>query len=65
MQYQVAVAKHLGLQTLRLASSPLLPFNTTHYAFELESYLDRYGYIPCLLHLSSYLYLFLVSESKV
>lgn len=37
----VAVAKHLGLQTLRLASSPLLPFNTTHYAFELESYLDR------------------------
>ncbi|KAF8913769.1 hypothetical protein CPB84DRAFT_1720466 [Gymnopilus junonius] len=37
----VAVAKHLGLQTLRLASSPLLPFNTTHYAFELESYLDQ------------------------
>uniref|UniRef100_A0A8H7Y1D9 Zn-dependent exopeptidase n=1 Tax=Psilocybe cubensis TaxID=181762 RepID=A0A8H7Y1D9_PSICU len=37
----VAVAKHLGLQTLRLATSALLPFNTTHYAFELESYLDR------------------------
>ncbi|KDR83894.1 hypothetical protein GALMADRAFT_236366 [Galerina marginata CBS 339.88] len=37
----VAVAKHLGLQTLRLASSPLLPFNTTHYAFEVESYLDK------------------------
>ena len=39
--FQVAVSKHLGLQTLRLASSPILPFNTTHYAYELESYLQR------------------------
>ncbi|KAJ3508656.1 hypothetical protein NLJ89_g5632 [Agrocybe chaxingu] len=36
----IAVAKHLGLQTLRLASSLALPFNTTHYAYELESYLE-------------------------
>ncbi|KAI9513246.1 Zn-dependent exopeptidase [Russula earlei] len=35
----VAVAKNLGLQTLRLASALVLPFNTTHYAFELENYL--------------------------
>jgi N-acetylated-alpha-linked acidic dipeptidase len=39
--FQVAVAKNLGLQTLRLASALVLPFNTTHYAFELENYLDR------------------------
>ncbi|KAI0307023.1 hypothetical protein B0F90DRAFT_1807731 [Multifurca ochricompacta] len=37
----VAVAKNLGLQTLRLASALVLPFNTTHYAFELENYLDK------------------------
>ncbi|KAH9965773.1 hypothetical protein BC827DRAFT_1368902 [Russula dissimulans] len=37
----VAVAKNLGLQTLRLASALVLPFNTTHLAFELESYLNR------------------------
>ncbi|KAI0053738.1 Zn-dependent exopeptidase [Auriscalpium vulgare] len=37
----VAVAKHLGVQTLRLADSIILPFNTTHYAFELESYLNK------------------------
>ncbi|CAA7259633.1 unnamed protein product [Cyclocybe aegerita] len=36
----IAVAKHLGLQTLRLGSSLALPFNTTHYAYELESYLE-------------------------
>ncbi|TFK55592.1 Zn-dependent exopeptidase [Heliocybe sulcata] len=36
----VAIAKHLGLQTLRLAGSIILPLNTTHYAYELESYLD-------------------------
>ncbi|KAF8969499.1 hypothetical protein BDZ97DRAFT_248222 [Flammula alnicola] len=35
-----AVAKHLGLQTLRLATSAVLPFNATHYAFEVESYLS-------------------------
>jgi N-acetylated-alpha-linked acidic dipeptidase len=39
--FQVAIAKNLGLQTLRLASALVLPFNTTHYAFELENYLDR------------------------
>ncbi|PPQ77354.1 hypothetical protein CVT25_010936 [Psilocybe cyanescens] len=37
----VAIAKHLGLQALRLSTSPLLPFNTTHYAYEIESYLDK------------------------
>ncbi|KAF8812308.1 Zn-dependent exopeptidase [Phlegmacium glaucopus] len=37
----VSVAKHLGLQTLRLSSAPILPFNTTHYAYELESYLNN------------------------
>jgi len=37
----VAVAKHLGLQTLRLADSIILPINTTHYAYELESYLNK------------------------
>ncbi|KAI0268104.1 hypothetical protein BC834DRAFT_952323 [Gloeopeniophorella convolvens] len=37
----VAVAKNLGLQTLRLSSALVLPFNTTHYAFELGNYLDR------------------------
>jgi len=31
----------LGLQTLRLASALVLPFNTTHYASELENYLNR------------------------
>ena len=38
--YQVAVTKNLGLQTLRLAGALVLPFNTTHYAFELAKYLD-------------------------
>ena len=38
---KVSVAKHLGLQTLRLSSAPILPFNTTHYAYELELYLDK------------------------
>ncbi|RDX41174.1 Zn-dependent exopeptidase [Lentinus brumalis] len=37
----VAVAKHLGLVTLRLADSIILPLNTTHYALELHKYLDR------------------------
>jgi N-acetylated-alpha-linked acidic dipeptidase len=36
----VAVAQHLGLQTLRLADSIVLPLNTTHYAFQLEVYLN-------------------------
>ncbi|KAN0132552.1 hypothetical protein V8E53_009568 [Lactarius tabidus] len=37
----LAVAKNLGLQTLRLSSALVLPFNTTNYAFELESYLSK------------------------
>ncbi|TFY80907.1 hypothetical protein EWM64_g3104 [Hericium alpestre] len=37
----VAVAKNLGLQALRIANSIVLPLNTTHYAFELEAYLDK------------------------
>lgn len=37
---QVAVARNLGLQTLRLSTALVLPFNTTHYAFELENYLN-------------------------
>ncbi|KAL0949286.1 hypothetical protein HGRIS_009363 [Hohenbuehelia grisea] len=36
----VAIAKHLGLQALRIASDFVLPFNTSHYASELDSYLD-------------------------
>lgn len=39
---QVAVAKHLGLQALRLADSIILPLNTTHYALSLQSYLEEY-----------------------
>jgi N-acetylated-alpha-linked acidic dipeptidase len=37
----VAIAKHLGLQALRLADSIILPLNTTHYAHELDSYVDK------------------------
>ncbi|CAE6426887.1 unnamed protein product [Rhizoctonia solani] len=37
----VAIAKHLGLVLLRLADSIVLPLNTTHYAYELENYLDH------------------------
>ncbi|KAH9179540.1 Zn-dependent exopeptidase [Lactarius sanguifluus] len=37
----VAVAKNLGLQTLRLATALVLPFNTTNYAFELEHHLNK------------------------
>ncbi|KAG8988073.1 hypothetical protein FRB90_002974 [Tulasnella sp. 427] len=36
----VAVAKHLGLVTLRLLQPPLLPLNTTQYALELGNYLE-------------------------
>ncbi|TFK55577.1 Zn-dependent exopeptidase [Heliocybe sulcata] len=36
----IAVAKHLGLMTLRLADAIVLPLNTTQYAYELDSYLD-------------------------
>ncbi|EGO02058.1 hypothetical protein SERLA73DRAFT_177776 [Serpula lacrymans var. lacrymans S7.3] len=38
---RVAVAKSLGLLTLRLADSIVLPLNTTQYAYELDLYLDR------------------------
>ncbi|EKM59322.1 uncharacterized protein PHACADRAFT_249741 [Phanerochaete carnosa HHB-10118-sp] len=37
----VAIAKLLGLQTLRLLDSITLPINTTYYAYELGSYLER------------------------
>ncbi|KAG1736384.1 Zn-dependent exopeptidase [Suillus occidentalis] len=36
----VAVAQHLGLLTLRLTDSIILPLNTTQYALELDSYVD-------------------------
>lgn len=39
----VAVAKHLGLVTLRLLQPPLLPLNTTQYASELGTYLEKYA----------------------
>ncbi|KAF8165480.1 Zn-dependent exopeptidase [Crassisporium funariophilum] len=48
----VAVAKHLGLQTLRLSSAAILPFNTTHYAYELESYLNSVELIASTASLS-------------
>lgn len=41
----VAVAKHVGLQTVRFADAFVLPINTTHYAFELENYLNMYVYL--------------------
>ncbi|KAI0053744.1 Zn-dependent exopeptidase [Auriscalpium vulgare] len=37
----VSVAKLLGLQMIRLSDSLVIPFNTTHYAFTLASYLDK------------------------
>ncbi|KAI0832592.1 Zn-dependent exopeptidase [Trametes gibbosa] len=37
----VAIAKHLGLQTVRLADSIVLPINTTHHALELQHYLNK------------------------
>jgi len=36
----VAVAKHIGLELVRLSSALVLPLNTTHYTYELENYLD-------------------------
>lgn len=41
LRIQVAIAKHLGLQTIRLADSIVLPINTTHHAVELGKYLDK------------------------
>ncbi|KAF8138385.1 hypothetical protein EV363DRAFT_1427308 [Boletus edulis] len=37
----VAIAKHIGLQVLRLSGDIILPFNTTHYSLQLQSYLDE------------------------
>ena len=42
LQHQVAVAKHLGLVALRVTDSIILPLNTTQYALELDSYVDKY-----------------------
>ena len=39
---QIAVAKQLGLQLVRMADSTVLPLNTTHYSYELERYLQKY-----------------------
>lgn len=36
----VAVAKHIGLEIVRLSSAIVLPLNTTHYTYELENYLN-------------------------
>ncbi|KAJ7241891.1 hypothetical protein B0H12DRAFT_1132888 [Mycena haematopus] len=36
----VAVAKHIGLELVRLSSAVVLPLNTTHYTYELENYLN-------------------------
>ncbi|EPS95363.1 hypothetical protein FOMPIDRAFT_1132669 [Fomitopsis schrenkii] len=36
----IAVAKFLGVQTLRLADAIVLPINTTNYAVQLGKYLD-------------------------
>ncbi|KAI5119745.1 hypothetical protein M0805_004077 [Coniferiporia weirii] len=38
--HSVAVAKHLGLQLLRIADAIVLPLNTTQYAYELDLYLN-------------------------
>ncbi|KAI6130336.1 hypothetical protein EDD16DRAFT_1853446 [Pisolithus croceorrhizus] len=37
----VAIAKHLGLQALRLSGDLILPLNTTHYSLQLKAYFDR------------------------
>ncbi|KAF9052312.1 Zn-dependent exopeptidase [Hymenopellis radicata] len=37
----ISVAKHLGLQMMRLSNTLILPFNTTHYSLVLEQYLDE------------------------
>lgn len=54
----VAVAQNLGLMTLRLTDSIILPLNTTQYALELDSYVDtliqstyREEYLPDLFPL--------------
>ncbi|KAF5363622.1 hypothetical protein D9756_000320 [Leucocoprinus leucothites] len=42
----IAIAQHLGLQIMRMANAPILPFNTTHYAIQLEGYLDSVESLP-------------------
>ncbi|KAJ8072028.1 Vacuolar protein sorting-associated protein 70 [Marasmius tenuissimus] len=37
----VAIAQHLGLMTLRLTDSVIVPLNTTQYAFELSEYVNE------------------------
>lgn len=37
----VAIAKHIGLQVLRLSGDLVLPLNTTHYSLQLEAYVDQ------------------------
>ncbi|THH03312.1 hypothetical protein EW145_g6362 [Phellinidium pouzarii] len=37
----VAIAKHFGLQLLRIADAIILPLNTTQYAYELDTYLNK------------------------
>lgn len=37
----VAIAKHIGLQVLRLSGDLILPLNTTHYSLQLETYVDQ------------------------
>ncbi|KAG8697965.1 hypothetical protein FRC08_006209 [Ceratobasidium sp. 394] len=37
----IAVAKHLGLVLLRLTNQPILPFNTTQYAMDLDKFLNE------------------------
>jgi len=39
---QIAVAKHLGLMTLRLTDAIILPLNTTQYVLDLHKYLDQW-----------------------
>ncbi|KAJ3576240.1 hypothetical protein NP233_g572 [Leucocoprinus birnbaumii] len=42
----IAIAKHFGLQTMRMADTLILPLNTTHYAIQLEEYLDKIENLP-------------------
>lgn len=46
---QVAIAKNLGLLTLRIADAITLPLNTTQYSLELDDYLDAYVEVLCKL----------------
>ncbi|KAG9124461.1 hypothetical protein FRC07_011553 [Ceratobasidium sp. 392] len=48
----IAIAKHLGLVLLRLASEPILPFNTTQYAMDLEMFLNELTEDECIPDLS-------------